>query len=122
MFIEGIAGYVDATTVEGVLSGVFVAAGAVALRYVFNRLWQRSLIADAALAIAAAHDAGLCVHPLGFGPRVEASGDIGGVSVRVRWEGGIRGERTIIWMDGSRQTAPLVRSAEGLHAALGSEE
>lgn len=122
MFIEGIAGYVDSTTVQGVLSGVFVAAGAFALFYGFNRLWQRSLASDAADAIAGAEALGLVISPLGFRAHIEAAGVLEGVSVRIRWKGGVGGEQTLLWLNGSRMSVDFVQSAAQLHAVLGSEE
>ena len=122
MLLDGIASYVDVTLVQGVLSGVVVASAAVAGRYMANRLWQKSLIADSEPALRAAESAGLRILPLGFGPCIRAQGTVGAQSVRIRWRGGVFGERTSVWVDGRRTALPLLRTAAALHAAIGLEE
>ena len=122
MLLDGIASYVDVTMVQGVLSGVIVASAAVTVRYMTNRLWQKSLIAESEPALRAAEAAGLRIRPLGFGPIVQAQGVVGLQAVRVRWRGGVLGARTSVWVDGRRTALPLLRTAAALNAAIGLEE
>ncbi len=95
---------------------------AVWLRYVFNRLWQKSLASDAAGALHAAVHRGLQVLPSGFGASVNAAGVTGGRNVRIRWSGGVLGERCAVWIDGRRQSVSMIRTEEDLQSALGLEE
>jgi hypothetical protein len=108
--------------VQGVLSGFVVLVLAVGLKYVFNRLWQRSLIEEAGAAMMAAEALGLSVQPLGYGAHVQAMGVLDGVAVQLVWSGGVRGGRTQLSLDGTKQWLPLVTSAELLHRAIGAEE
>jgi len=98
-----------------------VAVLAVWLRYAFNRLWQKSLMVDAAESMKDAQAMGLTVHPTGFGASVHASGTINGRRIRVRWSGGLLGERTTIWADGKRTTGPLLVGAGSLRKSLRGE-
>ena len=122
MLLDGIASYVDVTMVQGVLSGVIVAGAAVAGRYMMNRLWQKSLLADSRPALQAAEAAGLQIRPLGFGALIRAEGTVGGRPVRIQWRGGVFGERTAVWVAGQRTVLPLVRTAAALNIAVGLEE
>ena len=95
---------------------------AVWLRYAFNRLWQKSLMVDAAESIKDAQAMGLTVHPTGFGASIHASGTVHGRRIRVRWSGGLLGERTTVWADGKRKNGPLLTGAGALRDELGFEE
>lgn len=99
---------------------------AVWLRYAFNRLWQKSLMNDAAESIKDAQAMGLTVHPAGFGASVHAYGTVSGRRIRIRWSGGLLGERTTIWVDRLRTSGPLLTRAGSLQRALsdglGSDE
>ena len=89
---------------------------------VFNRLWQRSLLHDAAAAVEEADRLGLVVQPLGFGPEIVARGNINGVAVRIRWRGGLMGARSDARVGKRQQRLPLLTSATALQAVVSGEE
>ena len=89
---------------------------------VFNRLWQRSLLHDAASAIEQADRLGLTIQPLGFGPEIVARGSIDGVPIRIRWRGGLMGARSDARIGKRQQRMPLLISATALQAVVSGEE
>ena len=90
--------------------------------YMMNRLWQRSLMSDAAPAMEAAAALGLVFEPLGFGPRVRAVGEWAGEPVVVTWKGGVSGSRTLLSQAGQHSVHRLIGSGAELRGLLGGEE
>jgi len=105
-----------------VLSGFAVLGLMVLAVYMMNRLWQRSLMADAAPAMEAAAALGLVFEPLGFGPRVRAVGTWAGEPVVVMWTGGVFGPRTLLSQAGRRSVHRLIGSEAEMRRLLGGEE
>ena len=118
----GVASYIDSTVVQSALGGFVVLVLAVMGKYVMNRLWQKTLMASASEALAAASSFGLHVHRPGFGPVIRATGEHLGEPVRVEWRGGIRGETSRCRIGGRKETVPLIRTQADLARVLGSEE
>ena len=108
--------------VQSVLSGLAVLGLAVLATYMMNRLWQRSLMADAAPAMEAAAAMGLVFQPLGFGPQVRAVGEWAGEPVVATWKGGVFGSRTLLSQAGQHSVHGLIGSAAELRGVLGGEE
>jgi hypothetical protein len=108
--------------VQSALAGFVVLVLAAWAKYVFNRLWQKTLVDSAADALLAATALGLTVEPLGFGPVIVATGIHDGRTVRVEWRGGWNGETTRIRIDGRVHRTQLVRTASALERLLSSEE
>ena len=90
--------------------------------YMFNRLWQRSLLVDAASAMETAVVLGLVFEPLGFGPRVRAAGVWAGEPVVVTWTGGIFGSRTLFCRAGYCSVHRLIGTENEMRGLLGGEE
>jgi hypothetical protein len=108
--------------VQGTLGGFVVLVLAVMGTFVFNRLWQRSLLTEAEEAIAEAQAKGFTLQPLGFGPRVVLSLYQEEALVEVCWCGGIRGARTFIRVGKEQRTLGLLTTAQALNLALAGEE
>jgi hypothetical protein len=108
--------------VQGVLSGIAVCGLTVLAVYMMNRLWQRSLMEDAAPAMGAAAALGLVFEPLGYGPRVRAVGVWAGEPVVVTWSGGVFGSRTLLSHAGQRSVHRLISSEIEMRRLLGGEE
>ncbi len=107
---------------QGALGGLVVLVLAVWGKYVFNRLWQRSLMDESVDAMAAAQTLGLTLQPVGYGPRVKMVGDVDGVAVSIWWCGGLLGASTLVQGADGRQRHPLLRTKAELRAALFGEE
>jgi hypothetical protein len=90
--------------------------------YMMNRLWQRSLLVDAASAMETAAALGLVFDPLGFGPRVRAVGVWAGEPVVVTWAGGVLGSRTLFSRAGYRSVHRLIGTEDEMRGLLGGEE
>jgi hypothetical protein len=108
--------------VQGALGGFVVLVLAVMGTFVFNRLWQRSLLAEAAEAIAEAQAKGFVLHPLGFGPRVVLSVTQEEGRAEICWCGGVYGARTLIRVGKEQRTLALLTTAQALNLALAGEE
>jgi len=108
--------------VQSALGGFAILVLAVMAKYVMNRLWQKTLLASAADALASAESHGLVVHRLGFGPCVRATGVVAGQTVAIEWRGGIRGEISRCRLGGRRMTVPLIRTSRDLACVLLGEE
>ena len=104
------------------LSGFVVLSLTVFAVYVMNRLWQRSLMAEAGPAMEAAVALGFTLDPVGFGPRVRATGTWAGEPVVVTWSGGVFGSRTLLCQDGKTSIHRLIGSAAEMQRLLGGEE
>jgi len=90
--------------------------------YMMNRLWQRSLMAEAGPAMEAAMALGFTLEPSGFGPRVRATGIWADGPVVVTWAGGVFGSRTLLRQDGHTSIHRLIGSAAEMQRLLGGEE
>ena len=103
---------------QGTLSGFVVLVLAVWGKYVFNRLWQRSLLNESAEAILAAQALGLHIQPLGYGPKVVLKGCIGEDPVKLVFSGGLFGERVVVRRAHQKRRFSGLRSAQALQLAL----
>jgi len=109
---------VDATVVHGVLAGLLVLAAAVWVWYVHNRLWQGSILREAADGLRVAKTVGLQMAPLGFSARVNMSGRVDGIDVRMEWRGGPMGAVTLVRIGDQEWKYPLITTDSGIRAAL----
>lgn len=107
---------------QSALAGFVVLVLAVWVKYVFNRLWQKTLLASAADVLAVLQDRGFEVQPLGFGPRVVATGTHDGQALRIEWRGGWRGETSRIRINGQVRSGTAIRSQADLSALIAGEE
>lgn len=114
--------YIDITVMNSVLAGLVVLVAALWALYVFSRLWQQSLLDDAREALQAAPELGLAVAPLRTGPKVVASGQVGGRAVRVEWRGGIWGAHSVVVAGGHKTVHPLLADSGSLAAAVGHRD
>jgi hypothetical protein len=108
--------------VQGALGGFVVLVLAVMGTYVFNRLWQHSLLREAGPAVAAAERLGLRLQPFGFGPRLKVSGVVDGQTTEIVWTGGFRGAHTVVRVGEHRLRYPLATTASALDELLATEE
>jgi hypothetical protein len=109
---------VDVTVINGGLAGVLVILAAVWGWYVRNRLWQQSIVEDAAEAIEGAVQMGLILNPLGYGARVVAAGVLSGKEVKLVWSGGIWGARTRLYVDDAIWKVPFCTGLRALETLL----
>ena len=112
------ATYIDYSVVNSVMSGLLIAVAASWAMVVFNRLWQGSLQAQAAEAIAAARTRGFRIHPRGLRARIVADGAVGSEPVRLEWRGGWRGAHTVVMRGDQLERRELVTDAGTLDAVV----
>ena len=107
---------------QSALAGFVVLVLAVWVKYVFNRLWQKTLLASSEDALVALQAQGFEVQPLGFGPVVVARGTHNGEPVRLEWRGSWKGETSRVRVGGRVLKTPLIRTQAQVAALLSGEE
>ncbi len=91
-------------------------------KYVFNRLWQKTLLDASAEARQVAQQWGLKLLPLGYGPSIEMKGNVGEDAVSISWTGGLFGERTAIVRAGHKRWYGPIHTATQFESAFAGEE
>jgi len=118
MDFEGIRSWVDATSINSVLSGLILLLMAFWASYLLARLWQRSLAEELAEVISHARSLGLRLAPAGIRTRVEMRGFWDNTDAAITWKGGMLGERTVVTMGDRIRRLPLITRAEQLDTVL----
>ena len=104
------------------LSGFVIIALTVMAKSAMNRLWQQTLMATAADALASAASLGFEVQPLGHGPRIRAVGMLDGAKATVEWRGGLRGETCWLRIGRHSRRVALIRTAQDWRRVIAMEE
>lgn len=118
----GVETYIDVTIVSGVLTGLVIAMVAAWIWHFYGRLWRHTIGASSAEALDEAATMGLRVRPAAGRAGWLATGKLDGITVRIAWMGGIRGERTSINIGSHHRVVPLVTTGLLLREVLSAGE